>query len=185
MQENKNSSESRIDGYTKMFENILDDIDVIIGENYFENKDHWDSMADTVVFTGKIDEYFGYEFGELEYRTLEFQHELLNTDNYQGMPQINYPSLDVPWTRIIEHKHYTKVKTEKTIITREIPVAWDKTKIPYYPINDDKNMAIFRKYREKADSLPNVIFGGRLTEYRYYDMHQVIGSAMATYKKHK
>ena len=174
-----------IDGYTKMFENILNDIDVIIGENYFENKDHWDSMADTVVFTGKIDEYFGYEFGELEYRTLEFQHELLDTDNYQGMPQINYPSLDVPWTRIIEHKHYTKVKTEKTIITREIPVAWDKTKIPYYPINDDKNMAIFRKYREKADSLPNVIFGGRLTEYRYYDMHQVIGSAMATYKKHK
>jgi UDP-galactopyranose mutase len=174
-----------IDGYTKMFENILNDIDVIIGENYFENKDHWDSMADTVVFTGKIDEYFGYEFGELEYRTLEFQHELLNTDNYQGMPQINYPSLDVPWTRIIEHKHYTKVKTEKTIITREIPVTWDKTKIPYYPINDDKNMAIFRKYREKADSLPNVIFGGRLSEYRYYDMHQVIGSAMATYKKHK
>jgi UDP-galactopyranose mutase len=96
-----------IDGYTKMFENILNDIDVIIGENYFENKDHWDSMADTVVFTGKIDEYFGYEFGELEYRTLEFQHELLDTDNYQGMPQINYPSLDVPWTRIIEHKHYT------------------------------------------------------------------------------
>jgi UDP-galactopyranose mutase len=102
-----------IDGYTKMFENILNDIDVIIGENYFENKDHWDSMANTVVFTGKIDEYFGYEFGELEYRTLEFQHELLDTDNYQGMPQINYPSLDVPWTRIIEHKHYTKVKTAK------------------------------------------------------------------------
>jgi len=174
-----------VNGYTKMFENMLEDIDTIIDENYFDNRDHWNSMANTVVFTGKIDEYFGYEFGELEYRTLEFQHELLDTDNYQGVAQVNFASLDVPWTRIIEHKHFTRAKTEKTIITREIPTAWNKDKVPYYPINDDRNTEIFRKYREKADSLPNVIFGGRLSEYRYYDMHQVIGSAMATYKKHK
>ena len=153
-----------VNGYTKMFENMLEDIETIIDENYFDNRDHWNSMADTVVFTGKIDEYFGYEFGELEYRTLEFQHELLDTDNYQGVAVVNYASLD---------------------ITREIPTAWNKDKVPYYPINDDRNTEIFRKYREKADSLPNVIFGGRLSEYRYYDMHQVIGSAMATYKKHK
>jgi UDP-galactopyranose mutase len=174
-----------VNGYTKMFENMLEDIDTIIDENYFDDRDHWNSMANTIVFTGKIDEYFGYEFGELEYRTLEFQHELLDTDNYQGVAQVNFASLDVPWTRIIEHKHFTRAKTEKTIITREIPTAWNKDKVPYYPINDDRNTEIFRKYREKADSLPNVIFGGRLSEYRYYDMHQVIGSAMATYKKHK
>lgn len=174
-----------VDGYDKMFENMLDDIDTIVDENYFENKAHWDSMADKVVFTGKIDEYFGYEYGELEYRTLDFQHELLDIDNHQGVAIVNYPSLDVPWTRIVEHKHFTRAKTEKTIITREIPAVWNKNKVPYYPINDDKNDTMFRKYREKADSLPNVIFGGRLAEYRYYDMHQVVGSAMATYKKHK
>ena len=176
-----------VDGYDKMFESMLDsdNIDTVIGENYFENKSHWDSLADKVIFTGKIDEYFDYEFGELEYRTLEFQHELLDTDNHQGVAIVNYPSLDVPWTRIVEHKHFTKAKTEKTIVTREIPTVWSKDKVPYYPINDDKNTEIFRKYREKADTLPNVIFGGRLSEYRYYDMHQVIGSAMSTYKKHK
>jgi UDP-galactopyranose mutase len=173
-----------VDGYGKLFERMLEGIEVRIEADYFKYKDMWDQLADKIVFTGKIDEYFDYEFGELEYRTLDFIHERLETDNAQGSAMINYPDSDVPWTRIVEHKHFTKAKTDFTIITKEIPAEWDKTKIPCYPINDEKNTAIYNKYREKADALENVIFGGRLTEYKYYDMHQVIGSAMATVKKH-
>ena len=173
-----------VDGYGKLFERMLEGIDVRVEADYFKYKDVWDQLADKIVFTGKIDEYFNYEFGELEYRTLDFVHERLETDNAQGSAMINYPDSDVPWTRIVEHKHFTKAKTDFTIITKEMPAEWDKTKIPCYPINDEKNTAIYNKYREKADALENVIFGGRLTEYKYYDMHQVIGSAMATVKKH-
>lgn len=170
-----------VDGYTKMFENMLDGIEVNLGVNYFENKTYLDSLAKTVVFTGKIDEYFGYEFGELEYRTLDFQYEKKETSNYQGVAIVNYPDLDVPWTRIIEHKHFSKVKTKNTIITKEIPAKWDRNRVPYYPINDEKNTAIYKQYYEKSKTCQNVIFGGRLSEYRYYDMHQVIASAMHKY----
>lgn len=170
-----------VDGYTKMFENMLDGIEVNLGVNYFENKTYFNSLAKTVVFTGKIDEYFGYEFGELEYRTLDFQYEKKETSNYQGVAIVNYPDLDVPWTRIIEHKHFSKVKTKNTIITKEIPAKWDRNRVPYYPINDEKNTAIYKQYYEKSKTCQNVIFGGRLSEYRYYDMHQVIASAMHKY----
>lgn len=170
-----------VDGYTKMFENMLDGIEVNLGVNYFENKKYLDSLAKTVVFTGKIDEYFGYEFGELEYRTLDFQYEKKETSNYQGVAIVNYPDLDVPWTRIIEHKHFSKVKTKNTIITKEIPAKWDRNRVPYYPINDEKNTTIYKQYYEKSKTCQNVIFGGRLSEYRYYDMHQVIASAMHKY----
>lgn len=171
-----------VDGYTKMFENMLDGIKVQLRTNYFDDKRFLDGIANKVVFTGKIDEYFNYQFGELEYRTLEFEHEILKTDNYQGAAQVNYPELDYPYTRIIEHKHFTGAKTNNTVITKEMPAPWDRTKVPYYPINDEKNTQIYKKYKELADSIPNVIFGGRLAEYQYMDMHQVIGSAMKKVK---
>lgn len=170
-------------GYDKLFENMLEGIDVRVDADYFLYKVFWDQIADKIVFTGKIDEYFDYEFGELEYRTLDFIHEKLETDNFQGNAIVNYPDKGVPWTRLIEHKHFTKSKTDFTIVTKEIPAEWDKTKVPYYPINDDKNTEIYNKYRDKAESIENVIFGGRLAEYRYYDMHQAIGSAMAKVRK--
>jgi UDP-galactopyranose mutase len=171
-----------VDGYTKMFENMLEGIEVKTNQNYFENKEYWDSIAGHVIFTGKIDEYFNYEFGELEYRTLEFQQYTLDVENFQGVAQINYPDPTIPYTRIVEHKHFTGIKTTKTVITQEIPTTWSREKIPYYPINDATNTAIYEKYRDKADALSGVTFGGRLSEYRYYDMHQVIGSAMKTFK---
>jgi UDP-galactopyranose mutase len=173
-----------IGGFGTMIKHMLDGIQVRTGVNYFENKDYWDSLATKVVFTGKIDEYFGYEFGELEYRTLEFEHEIYNVENYQGVAVVNFTGPDVPWTRMIEHKHFDNTqKTKHTIITKETPAVWNKGKIPYYPINDEKNQAIYNKYREKSSLIPNVIFGGRLAEYRYYDMHQVIGSAMARFER--
>lgn len=167
-----------IEGYTKLFENLLNGIEVRLSENYFNKKDYYDNTSNKVVFTGKIDEYFDYEFGELEYRTLEFEHNVFDIENYQGCAQVNYTDESVPWTRIIEHKHFVKGKSKKTVVTKEIPVEWNATKIPYYPINDEKNMEMYKKYYEKSKLLKNVIFGGRLSEYRYYDMHQVIGSAM-------
>jgi UDP-galactopyranose mutase len=171
-----------IDGYTKMFENMLDGIEVRLEENYFDWKSSWDEMADKIVFTGKIDEFFGYEFGELQYRCLRFSNQFKNTDNFQGTAIVNYPDERCPWTRIIEHKHFTGVKTDQTVITYEIPVEYSRDQIPYYPINDARNTEIYNKYREKADSLDKYIFGGRLAEYQYYDMHQVIGAAMKAFK---
>ena len=173
-----------IDGYTKMFQNMLHGIEVRLGCNYFDHREEWNKLAKKVVFTGKIDEFYGYQFGELEYRTLKFEHQTISdSDNFQGVAQVNYPDPGCAWTRIIEHKHFNSAKTDYTIITKEIPDTWDKTKIPYYPINDDRNDELYRKYRELADQESDVIFGGRLTEYRYYDMHQVIASALMISKK--
>lgn len=172
-----------IEGYTRLFEKMLDGINVELNTDYFENYDKWNKIAKKIIFTGKIDEFYDYQFGELEYRTLKFQHEKIeNMDNFQGVAQMNYPDMSYPWTRIIEHKHFTSVKTKHTFITKEIPDIWNKTKIPYYPINDLKNDEVYKKYRELADRETNIIFGGRLAEYRYMDMHQVIASAMSIYK---
>lgn len=172
-------------GYTEMIKNMLDGIEVLTNTNYFYNKKYFDSICKNVVFTGKIDEYYDYEYGQLEYRTLEFINETLEMENFQGNAVINYPDLSVPWTRIVEHKHFTNSKSDVTIITKEIPSTWSKGTIPYYPINDNKNQKIFDQYYEKSLLEKNVIFGGRLSEYRYYDMHQVIASAMSKYKKIK
>jgi UDP-galactopyranose mutase len=172
-----------VDGYTKTFENMLEGIEVQLDVDFFENMKHFKSIGKKFVYTGKIDEFFGYEFGKLEYRSLEFQHEVLDVDNYQGVSQMNYCDLDVPWTRIVEHKHFTGVKTPHTIITKETPTVWTDREIPCYPINDTMNQIRYNKYRDKADSLNHVIFGGRLSDYQYYDMHQVIGSAMAAARK--
>ena len=172
------------DGYTKLIENMLKDIRVLVDTNYFENKSWWDSLGHKVVFTGKIDEFFGYEFGELEYRTLKFETTQYYKENYQGIAVINDTSKKNPWTRTIEHKHFNPFKkSDVTVVTKEIPDTWSRDKIPYYPINDEANTKIYNKYRDKADTLENFIFGGRLSEYKYYDMHQVIGSAMARFKK--
>lgn len=172
-----------VNGYTAMFTKMLEGVDVILNEDYFQKKAYYDGLAPKVVFTGKIDEYFGYEFGELEYRSLDFRTKIRDDiDNFQGTAQVNYPDERVEWTRIVEHKHFTGVKTKGTVITFEYPVEYDRHKIPYYPINDAKNQALYNLYRDKAETIDNVIFGGRLAEYQYMDMHQVIGSAMKAFK---
>jgi UDP-galactopyranose mutase len=146
--------------------------------------EHWNNQADKIVYTGRIDEFFGFQLGELEYRTLVFKHTVKeDTDNYQGVAVVNYPEPEFEYTRVIEHKHFKKSKSTRTVITQEIPDTWSRDRVPYYPINDDKNTAIYEQYRKEAELLPNVIFGGRLAEYRYYDMHQVIGSAMKAFKQ--
>jgi UDP-galactopyranose mutase len=135
------------------------------------------------VYTGRIDEFFGYQLGELDYRTQVFKHTVKeDTDNYQGTAVVNYPELEFEYTRIIEHKHFKKSTSSRTVVTEEIPDTWSRDRVPYYPINDEKNTTMYQQYRQEADLLPNVIFGGRLAEYRYYDMHQVIGSAMKAFK---
>ena len=138
------------------------------------------SLADKVIYTGPIDQYYDYCFGALEYRSLRFENERLSEENYQGVAVVNYTEYDIPFTRIIEHKHFDDAKTEHTIITKEYPSEWQVGSEPYYPINNDSNMEVFRKYRELAKKEQRVIFGGRLAEYKYYDMHQVISSALKT-----
>lgn len=167
-----------IGGYTKLIEQMLDGIDVRLGEDYLSKKEYYDSLANQVVYTGMIDEYFDYRFGELEYRSLRFETEVLDTNNYQGNAVVNYTEYEVPYTRIIEHKHFEFGTQEKTVITREYPATWNKGDEAYYPINNEKNNALFLKYKELAEKEENVIFGGRLGEYKYYDMDKVICSAL-------
>jgi UDP-galactopyranose mutase len=163
---------------------MLKGIDILENIDYFSEKDKWDSMADKVVFTGKIDEFFDYKFGELEYRSLTFVEERHETEDYQGCSIVNYTDLETPQTRITEHKHFDDAKSDVTWITKEYPKNYQNGDTPYYPINDDKNNELYRKYKELADSTPNVIFGGRLSEYKYYDMHQIIASALTKVKKY-
>ncbi|RMX04041.1 UDP-galactopyranose mutase [Corticibacter populi] len=173
-----------IGGYTALFQNMLDGIDVELSVDYLADIDHWNAKAKQVVFTGKIDEYYGFRFGELEYRSLRFDTEVIETSNYQGNAVINYTEANVPWTRIIEHKHFENdLKTPVSVVTKEIPDTWSRNKTPYYPIGDARNMAIFKQYEALAEAESNLIFGGRLAEYQYYDMHQVIGSAIAKIRK--
>ena len=167
-----------IGGYNTITQALLKNIEAKINIDFFEDIDFWKSKCKTLVYTGKIDEYFGYQFGELEYRSLQFEHETLQQENYQGVAAVNYTDATTPYTRIIEHKHFEFGTQPTTIITKEYPQSWSKGMEPYYPINDDKNTAIFKQYRALADAQTNVIFGGRLAEYRYYDMHQVIASAL-------
>lgn len=171
-----------VDGYTKLVENMLDGIEVKLNVDYFEHKQYWDEQAKQVVYTGKIDQYYNYCYGELEYRTLEFETTVEPTDNHQGLAVLNYPDISFPYTRIVEHKHFNPVKSSHTIITKEIPIKWQRDFIPYYPINDKKNTEIYKQYRDRADTELRVIFGGRLAEYKYYDMHQVIASAQSKAK---
>ena len=171
-----------IGGYTKLINNLLKEIEVKTSIVYFKNKAELDLVSRKVIFTGKIDEYFNYKFGELEYRGLNFEQEILDIDNFQGVAGMNYTSEKVPFTRIIEHKHFEFGKQKHTIITKEYPKRASKNDIPYYPINNKANNKRYSKYKKLAEKT-NVIFGGRLAEYKYYDMHQVIGSALSKVKK--
>jgi len=165
-------------GYTKMVEAMLEGIEVKLGEDYFENKEYYDSLADKVVFTGAIDAYYNFCFGALEYRSVRFETEVLDTANYQGNAVVNYTDRETPYTRIIEHKHFEFGTQPKTVISREYSREWQPGIEPYYPINDEKNGALFKRYRELADKEEKVIFGGRLGQYRYYDMDAVILAAL-------
>lgn len=166
------------EGYTKLIEKLLEGIEVITSVNYFEDRQKWDNLADKIVFTGKIDEFYNYKFGKLEYRSLHFESEVLNISNYQGNAVVNYTEKEIPYTRIIEHKHFEFGNQEKTIVTKEYPHEFSKDNEPYYPINDDKNQKLFNKYKLLSKEDRDVIFGGRLAEYKYYDMHQVIEKAL-------
>lgn len=167
-----------IGGYTKLFEKLLLDIEVRLECDYLQNKSYFDSIAHKIIYTGPIDAYFDYEFGPLEYRSLHFEHEVYEQENFQGNAVVNYTERDVEYTRIIEHKHFDPVDTLHTVVTKEYPKNWELDDEPYYPINDDKNMELFKKYRNLAKDESRVFFGGRLAEYKYYDMHQVIRSAL-------
>ena len=173
-----------IGGYTKMIENILDGIEVRLGEDYLKDKAKWDDMAKKVVYTGPIDAYFDFCLGTLEYRSVRFETEVLDKSNFQGNAAVNYTDKVTPWTRIIEHKWFEFGKDEngnnlpKTVISREYSSEWRPGDEPYYPVNDEKNGALYKKYKELADKEENVIFGGRLGEYKYYDMDAVIASVL-------
>jgi UDP-galactopyranose mutase len=177
-----------VGGYNKLIDGLLEGIDTKVNTDFFENREELEAMADKIVFTGKIDEFYGYKYGKLEYRTVRFENEILNTPNYQGLAQINYTDADVPYTRIIEHKHFESFaddvyKNPQTVISREYSVEWTDGMEPYYPINDDKNTSLYKKYEALAQKEERVIFGGRLAEYKYYDMDDVIKSAFDTYNK--
>ena len=167
-----------IGGYTKLIEILLKSCELRLGIDYFDDKSELDQLAKKIVYTGKIDEFYNYKFGNLEYRSLEFEHELLDTDNYQGNAVVNYTEAEVPFTRIIEHKHFEFGTQKKTVITREYSKEWKSGDEPYYPINDERNEIIYHKYKFLAEKEKNLIFGGRLAEYKYYDMHQVIESSL-------
>ena len=170
-------------GYTQIFEKLLQGIEVVTNTDYLAGRTHWNKLARKIVYTGPIDAYYEYSEGDLDYRTTRFEHKKYNIKDYQGVAQINYTDVNIPFTRIIEHKHFEFGKQDYTVVTTEYPDTWSRSKIPYYPINDGKNNALYKKYKERAESETNVIFGGRLAEYRYYDMHQVIGAALHTVKQ--
>ena len=171
-----------IGGYTKIIEKMLEGVEVKLNTNFFDNRENFESIAEKIVFTGMIDEFYNYQFGKLEYRSLRFETEILNEENYQGNAVVNYTEREIPYTRIIEHKHFEFGKQEKTVITREYPSEWKEGDEPYYPVNDEKNNKLYEKYRELAEKEVNIIFGGRLGEYKYYDMDKVIEKVLRDIK---
>lgn len=168
-----------IGGYNKLIEGLLEDVETKTGMDFFENREFLESIADKIVFTGKIDEFYNYRFGKLEYRTVRFEEEVHDTPNYQGNAVINYTEKEVPYTRIIEHKHFEMFGNDiqncsKTVISKEYSTEWKEGMEPYYPVNDERNNKLYQQYKELADKETNVIFGGRLAEYKYYDMAPII-----------
>lgn len=168
-----------IGGYNKLIDGLLYGIETKTNVDFFENRSHWESIADKIVFTGKIDEFYGYRFGKQNYRTVHFEQETLDMSNYQGNAVVNYTEREVPYTRVIEHKHFEMFGSAvydcpKTVISREYSTEWQDGMEPYYPVNDETNSTLYAKYKELADKEKNVIFGGRLAEYKYYDMAPVI-----------
>lgn len=170
-----------IAGYTELVSEMIDDIPLYLEEDYFKNRDKWDLQAKFIVYTGAIDEFFNYEFGALEWRSLRFFHEFKEINQYQPVAQVNYPQDNVEWTRIIEHKHFTAVNSDYTVITKEYPQPYKMGEEKYYPVNDDKNNELYEKYKKLIPE--KFIFGGRLAKYKYYNMDQVIGSALTKSEK--
>jgi len=170
-------------GYTKLVENMLSGIEVRLGVDYLKEKEQLDALAEKVVYTGAIDAYFDYALGALEYRSVRFETEVLDTPNFQGNAAVNYTDRETPWTRIIEHKWFEFGDQPKTVISREYSSEWNVGDEPYYPVNDEKNGALFARYRELAQKEQNVIFGGRLGEYKYYDMDAVIDASLTLCEK--
>ena len=171
------------EGYTALVERLLEGADLQLNTDYLAQRAELDAMADTVLYTGCIDEYYDYCYGELEYRSLRFETEVLDIPNYQGVAVVNYNEREIPYTRIIEHKHFAFAKGDKTVITREYPAAWTPGAEPYYPVNDEKNQALYERYRLLAEGEDKVLFGGRLGQYRYYDMDKVVAAALALTKE--
>ena len=165
-------------GYTKMVEKMLEGIEVRLNVDYFEHKEELDALADRIIYTGPIDAYFGYRLGHLQYRSVRFETEVLDTPNFQGNAAVNYTDRETPFTRIIEHKWFEFGDQPKTVISREYSSEWKPGDEPYYPVNDERNSALYQEYRKLADAEETVIFGGRLGEYQYYDMDAVIASAL-------
>ena len=175
-----------IGGFNKLIDGLLDGVEVKLNTDFFDNRQHWEQIADKVLYTGKLDEYFDYRLGKLEYRTVRFEEEILDMPNFQGNAVMNFTDAEVPYTRIIEHKHFEMFgddvyKCPKTVISREYSTEWKDGMEPYYSVNDDKNMSLYQQYKELADQIPNLILGGHLSEYKYYDMapimEKVIGLA--------
>ena len=175
-----------IGGYNTLIDGLLDGIEVKTRVDFFENRNYWESVAERIVFTGKIDEFFEYRFGKLEYRTVRFEQETMDIPNYQGNAVVNYTDREVPYTRVIEHKHFEMFGYEvyacpKTVVSKEYSTEWTEGMEPYYPVNDEKNNALYAKYKALADHEQNVHFGGRLAEYKYYDMAPIVEKVMERY----
>jgi len=173
-----------IGGYTKMFEEILKGIDVRLETDFLKDRGMWETMSSKIVYTGPIDEFFNYKYGELEYKTIDIKFEIMNIDDYQGCAVMSHPQHNVKYTKSVEHKHFEKNDLKgETIVTYEYPVLWDRNKCPYYPLEDQQNIIIFNKYKEEARANNKYIFGGRLADYKYYDMHHVVKSALDKSRK--
>ena len=172
-----------IGGYNVIIDRLFEGCDIETGVDYLEKKEYYDGLGEKIVYTGTIDAYYKYQFGKLEYRSLRFESEVLDEENHQGVAVVNYTDRETPYTRIIELKHFEFGTQPKTVITREYPVTWQEGMEPYYPVNDEKNQALYQKYAKLAEKEEHVIFGGRLGEYKYYDMDKVIASAMACAKE--
>ena len=168
-----------IGGYNKLIEGMLEGVDVKTGVDFFADREYWESIAENIVFTGKIDEFYDYKYGKLEYRTVRFEEEVVDCPNYQGNAVVNYTDIKVPYTRVIEHKHFEMFgdavySCPKTVISKEYSTEWKSGMEPYYPVNNEKNNSLYARYRELADKETNVYFGGRLAEYKYYDMDKIV-----------
>jgi UDP-galactopyranose mutase len=169
-------------GYNKLINGLLDGIETKTNANFLDNRPYWESMADKIIYTGKMDEFYAYRYGALEYRSLRFETELLNRENFQGNAVVNYTDRETPYTRIIEHKHFEFGNQPGTIITREYALEWKESAEPFYPINDEKNTKLYERYQHLAEHERNAIFGGRLAEYKYYNMDEVIERALLVWK---
>lgn len=175
-----------IGGYNKLIDGLLEGVEVKLNTDFFDNRQHWEQIANKILYTGKLDEYFDYRFGKLEYRTVRFEEEILDTPNYQGNAVMNFTDVEVPYTRIIEHKHFEMFgdevyKCPKTVISREYSTEWKDGMEPYYSVNDEKNMSLYQQYKDLANQNPKLILGGHLAEYKYYDMAPIMEKVMGLF----